>query len=144
MQSYAKCVNIFSGNFIWRQKTSQVRNNLTRFADAGFRGVQTCNPFLIFLFVKEEVVLGRVVRPDVLDALVGLAVVFQFLKVLDVFLRGTGTVRLMYQFIFGSRPWCIVQTACKLKCPIHIFLILNIYKSADKRFFCLLSGRKYI
>ena len=80
---------------------------------------------LILLLVEKEIVLGRVVRPDVLDALVGLAVVLKFLKVLDYLLRGAGTVGVVNKFVFGCRPWSIVQAAGEFKCPIHIKKLLK-------------------
>ena len=43
---------------------------------------------LVLLFVEEKVILGRIVRPDVLDAFVDLAVVLELLKVLYHFERG--------------------------------------------------------
>ena len=44
---------------------------------------------LIFLFIKEEVFLGRIIGPDVFDGLVDLSVVFEFLEVLDNILRSS-------------------------------------------------------
>ena len=40
---------------------------------------------LILLLVPEEIILRRVVRPDVLDALVDFAVVLKFLEILNYF-----------------------------------------------------------
>src|SRR5215208_159274 len=41
--------------------------------------------FLILVFIEEEVLLGRIVRPDLFDALVWLSVVFKLLKIFDNF-----------------------------------------------------------
>ena len=38
---------------------------------------------LILFLVKEEVILGRIVRPDVFDAFVDFAVVFELFEVLN-------------------------------------------------------------
>ena len=74
---------------------------------------------LIFFLVEEEVLLGRVIRPDVLDGFVDFAVVFEFLKILYNFFRSSGTVCIVNEFFFGCGPGSIVQAAGKFKCPVH-------------------------
>ena len=67
----------------------------------------------IFFFVPEKVVLGRVVGPDVFDALVDLVVVLELLEVLDDLFGRAGAVGIVYQFVFGCRPRSVVQAAGK-------------------------------
>lgn len=55
---------------------------------------------LILLLVKEKVLLGRVVGPDVFYGFVDFAVVFQFGQVLDDFLGSAGTVGVVDKLFF--------------------------------------------
>lgn len=45
--------------------------------------------YLLVLLVEKEIVLGRVIRPNVFDGLVDLTIIVEFLKVLDNLLRST-------------------------------------------------------
>ena len=74
---------------------------------------------LIFLLVEEEVLLGGVVGPDVLDGFVDFAVVFELLKILYNFFRRAGTVCIVDKFFFSCGPGSIVQAAGKFECPKH-------------------------
>lgn len=94
------------------KKTSQVRYNLTRFADSRCRGIQSFKGrALIFFLVKEKIFLRRIIRPNILYAFVYFTVIFEFLKILDHVLRGARTVCVIDQFIFCCWPWSIVQAA---------------------------------
>lgn len=55
---------------------------------------------LIFLLVEEEVVFAGVVRPDVFDAFVDVALVLNLVQVLYDFKWSAGTDRVIYQFVF--------------------------------------------
>ena len=91
---------------------------------------------LVFLLVEEEIVLGRVVRPDVFDGFVDFAVIFQLGQVLDHFLGNSGAVGIVDEFFFGSWSWSIVQAAGKFKCPIHIKSVIIFTFRMRIRPFC--------
>lgn len=74
---------------------------------------------LILLLVKEKVIFGRIVRPDVLYRLVVLPVILELLEILNHLFRSAGTVSIIYKFFFACRPWSIVQAAGQFECPIH-------------------------
>ena len=73
----------------------------------------------IFVFVEEEVVFARIVRPDVFDAFVDLSFVFDLLQVLDHFQRGARTDGIVDQLVFGSGPGRIFEFGCQFKCSVH-------------------------
>lgn len=47
------------------------------------------NERLILVIVPEEIILGRIIRPDVLDALINIAFVFYLLQILQNLQRRT-------------------------------------------------------
>lgn len=75
--------------------------------------------FSILVFVEEEIVFGRIVGPDFFNALVGFAFIFEFLKVLDHFQRGTGADGVVNQLILGCRLGRVFQMLRKFKGPVH-------------------------
>ena len=87
-----------------------------------------CNLLIIesiLFLIKEEIFFSGIVGPDVFDGLVDLAVVFKFLKVLDYFFGGAGTVGVIDEFVFGRGPRSIVQATGKFKCSIHSISFFN-------------------
>ena len=80
---------------------------------------------LIFLFVEEKVVFCRIVRPDVLNTFVNLAVILKLFEILHNFQRSSGTGSIVYQFLLGGWPWSILQPIRKFKCPVHGKIKLN-------------------
>lgn len=84
----------------------------------------------ILLFVEEEVFFGGVVGPDVFDAFVGFAFVFDFLKVLYHFEGRAAALGVVDELLAGCGPWCVFEFRCEFKCPIHsckIFLLGGIW-----------------
>ena len=69
---------------IWGNKTPAIQTNY-RSLYGWLSVVYIVQGGLIFLLVEEEVFFGGVVGPDVLDAFVGFAFVFDFLEVFDYF-----------------------------------------------------------
>ena len=67
---------------------------------------------LIFILVKEEVFLRRIIRPYIFYTLVYLSFIIQFLDVLNNFQRGTRANCIIYQFVFGCRPGGIFKMRC--------------------------------
>ena len=63
----------------------------------------------IFVLVEEEVFFGGVVGPDVFDGFVGVAFVFDFLKVLDYFEGCAGAHGVVYEFVLGCGPGCVFE-----------------------------------
>ena len=80
---------------------------------------------LVLLFVEEEVVLGRVVGPDVLDGFINVALVLDLLQVLEHLERCARTNRIIDQLVLGGGPGGILQFGCQLKRPIHNPKILS-------------------
>ena len=39
--------------------------------------------FLVFIFIKEEIIFTRIVRPDIFDTFIGFTFIFNFLKVFN-------------------------------------------------------------
>lgn len=73
----------------------------------------------IFVFVEEEVFFGGVVGPDVFDAFVGVALVLDFLEVLDDFEGCARTHRVVYELVLGGGPGSVFKFGSQFKCPIH-------------------------
>ena len=68
---------------------------------------------LIFFFVPEEVFLGRIIRPNFLDAFVDFFFLFFYgLKVLYYFQRGSSTNGIIDKLIACGRPRCVTQVRC--------------------------------
>jgi hypothetical protein len=65
--------------------------------------------WLVLVFVEKEIVLCGIVRPDLFNAFIGLAFVFQFLKVFDYLKRCSGTYGIVNKLIFCSRPRSVFQ-----------------------------------
>ena len=80
---------------------------------------------LILVFVEEKILFRWIVGPYLFNTFVYVAVVLDFLQVLNHFERRAGPSGIVNQFLFRSRPWCILKFGCELKCPIHSFI--NIY-----------------
>src|SRR5690606_39309376 len=59
----------------------------------------------VFVLVEEEVILARVIRPDVLDAFIQFALVFHLLEVFDDLERRAGADRVIDQLVARGRPW---------------------------------------
>ena len=79
---------------------------------------------LVFVFVKEEVVLCRIIGPDVLDCFVDVSFVFNLGKVFQNLGGSPASYGVVHQFFFGGWPWCIVQFLCQFQSPIHCFIVL--------------------
>src|SRR5690606_9957669 len=56
---------------------------------------------LILVFIKKEVIFGRIVRPNLFDVLIRFTIVFQRLKILDHLHWSTRTNSIIDQFIFS-------------------------------------------
>ena len=80
---------------------------------------------LVFFLVEEKVVFCRIVRPDVLNTFVNLAVILKLFEILHNFQRSSGTGSIVYQFLLGGWPWSILQPIRKFKCPVHGKIKLN-------------------
>ena len=65
--------------------------------------------FLVFVFVEEEVFVAWVVGPDVFDAFVDFAVVFDFLEVLDDLHRCAGACGVVDELVLGGWPWGVLK-----------------------------------
>ena len=74
---------------------------------------------LIFFLVEKEIVLCRIIRPDILYALIYLAIILKLFEILNNFKRCSRTRSIINQLVFGRRPWSIFQSVRKFKCPIH-------------------------
>lgn len=81
--------------------------------------------FSVLLFVEEEIVFRRVVRPNILDRFVYFTLVFYFLQVFKYFERRTRTYCVVNQLIFRCGPRSILELRCQFKCPVHN---LNVFK----------------
>lgn len=68
---------------------------------------------LILLLVEEEILLGRIVRPNVLDALIRFTVIIEIVKVLNDFQRCALTRGVIDQLILRSRPRRVLKFRCK-------------------------------
>ncbi len=64
---------------------------------------------IIPLVLEEEVLVGRIVRPDLIHSLVRFFAVFQFLKILNNLRRRARTQRVVNQFILGGWPRGVVE-----------------------------------
>ena len=82
---------------------------------------------LILVLVEEEVFFGGVVGPDVFDAFVGFAFVFDFLKVFDYFHWRSATHGIVYQLFLGCGPGCVFELGREFESPVHIGMCLIIY-----------------
>ena len=65
-----------------------------------------------FLVEEEIIVVGRIVGPYVFDRLVGLTLVFNFLKVLDHLHGRSAAHSIVYEFVLGSRPGRVFKLGC--------------------------------
>ena len=68
-----------------------------------------CDVLLILVFVEEEVFLARIVRPNIFNAIVDIAVVFHFLQILNHFHWRAGPKGVVNQFFFCCWPRCVFQ-----------------------------------
>ena len=73
----------------------------------------------VFVLVEEKVVVSRIVRPNVFDALVEFAVVFQFAEVVYDFRGRSGSDSVVYQFVFRGGPWCFLQVRGQFERLVH-------------------------
>ena len=64
---------------------------------------------LVLVFVKEEIVFSRVIRPYLFNIFVGLTIIFKGLQVLNNLNGRSRTDSIIDQFIFCGRPWRIFQ-----------------------------------
>ena len=64
---------------------------------------------LVFILVEEEVVVAGVVGPDVFDAFVDLAFIFDLLEILYYLHRSPGTCRKVDKLFFSCGPWCVLK-----------------------------------
>ena len=110
-------------NLLWENITPAIQTNCNVYM-AG--EIVRYMRVLILVFVEEEVFFGGVVGPDVFDAFVSVAFVFDFLEVFDYFERGAATLGVVDEFVFGCRPGSIFEFRCEFKCPIHNFFILVV------------------
>tara|TARA_B100000963_G_C22576165_1_gene648529 strand:- start:729 stop:1058 length:330 start_codon:yes stop_codon:yes gene_type:complete len=58
----------------------------------------------VLVFIEEEVLLGRIIGPNVLDCIKGFAVVLQLLEILHHFKRRTSAHRKIDELILGCGP----------------------------------------
>ena len=73
----------------------------------------------IFVLVEEEILLGRIVGPYVLDGFVYFALILQFLKVFYHLHGSAGTHGVVDEFVLCCGPGSIFEFRCKFKSPIH-------------------------
>ena len=64
---------------------------------------------LVLVIIPQEIILGRIIRPDVFDAIVNITFIFNLLQILQNLQRRTRTSCIVYQLIFCCRPWCIFK-----------------------------------
>lgn len=88
----------------------------------------------ILLLIEKEVILCRIIGPDVFDGIVHFAVFFQIFKILDHFERSSRAGGIIDEFFPGCGPRGIFQFGCEFQCPIHTRIVLRFLE----------MGRKYI
>ena len=92
----------------------------TKNADPGWAGVfKRTVARSVFVLVEEEILLGGIVRPDVLDGIVGLLVILDLLKVFHDLERSARTHGEIDQFVLRGGPRRVFEIRGKFKCPIH-------------------------
>ena len=104
---------------------------------------------LILILVPKEVVLLRIIGPDVFDGLVDFAFLFKFLKIFNDLKRAAGTLGIVQQFVLGGGPGRVFKVGSQFKCPIHStrvykWFVLSVKKAKNVsvfRFFLLLGGK---
>ncbi len=75
---------------------------------------------LVFVFIEEEIILGRIVRPDFFDALVGHAIFWKVFEILSHLQRSSRALCKVNQFFFGRGPRSVFEIGCEFEGPIHI------------------------
>jgi hypothetical protein len=67
---------------------------------------------LIFVFVEEEIILGRIIRPNLFDGLIRLSVIFELLEIFHYFQWSAGADGVVNKLILGRWPGCVLQIGC--------------------------------